>query len=117
MTTERDPQPILDEPTKQAVAELQTTIRLRYPSATFELSQAPEDPNSIHLITTVDVDDPDEVGDLVLDRVLDLNVSRGIPLHVNPVRTPERIAADKHQRQSSRRRPLPSLSKFGLLRQ
>jgi hypothetical protein len=117
MNTERDQQFILDEPTQQAVAELQATISQSYPSASFEIARSAEDPNSIHLITTVDIDDPDEVGDLVLDRILDLNVTHGIPLHVIPVRTPERIAADKHQRQTAKRRPLPSLSKFGLLRQ
>jgi hypothetical protein len=89
------------------VAELQATIRQRYPSATFELSQAADDPKAVHLVTTVDIDDPDEVGDLVLDRVLDLNVTQGIPLHVIPVRTPERIAAAKQQARQGRRRFQP----------
>ena len=107
----------LDQRTRQAVTELDGTIRQHYPSAAFDLSPSPDDPRSLHLIATVDLDDPDEVGDLVLDRVLELNVTEGIPLHVIPVRTPERIAADKQSRRIGRRRLRPSLSKLGLLRQ
>lgn len=117
MRREQESQPlVLDERTQRAVAELEDTIRERYPTAAFELSPSPDDPRSIHLTAIVDVDDPDEVGDLVLDRVVDLNVEEGIPVHVIPVRTPERIAADKRQRQIGRRRSRPLLSKLGLLR-
>lgn len=115
MNSEHEQALMLDEKTQKAVAELEGTIRQRYPTAVFALSRSPEDPRSIHLTTIVDVDDPDEVGDLVIDRVIDLNVEEGIPVHVIPVRTPERISAEKRRRKGRRRfRPL-LLSKLGLL--
>lgn len=83
----------LDERTRQAIQELQSTIIERYPSTTFEIVPASDDPESIHVIATADVDDPDEVGDLVLDRVVSLIADEGIYVHVIPVRTPERIQA------------------------
>jgi hypothetical protein len=117
MSQEQEQPPELDARAHQAIAELEQTIRQRYPAAAFELSPSPEDPRSIHLIAIVDVDDPDEVGDLVLDRVLDLSVEEGIPVHVIPVRPTERIAAEKQrQRGLTRRRVRPFLSKHGLLR-
>lgn len=103
----------LDERTRQAIDELQCTITARYPSATFEVVPSPDDPSSIHLLTTADVDDPDEVGDLVLERVISLLVDEGIPVHVIPLRTPERIqaalATDRH-RSNPRHMTLASLS-------
>lgn len=84
----------LDARTRQAVEELQGTIGARYPAATFEVVRAADDPTSIHLIASVDVEDPDEVGDLVLDRVVQLQVDEHIPVHVIPIRTPERIQAE-----------------------
>jgi hypothetical protein len=88
----------LDERTQRAVQELEETIRLRYPTATFELACGVDDPASIHLITTVDVDDPDEVGDLVIDRVVELQVDEAIPLHVIPVRPLGRVLAELKKR-------------------
>jgi hypothetical protein len=80
----------LDERTRQAIAELQSAITARYPMTSFEIERGPEDPASIHLLAVADVDDPDEVGDLVVERVVALQVDDGIPLHVIPLRTPER---------------------------
>jgi len=101
----------LDQRTQNAITELQNTISSKYPTATFEVERAAEDPAIIHLVTTVDVDDPDEVGDLVLDRVLDLVAEERIPVHVIPVRTPERIRAaleaQARTQHPSRRRSIP----------
>lgn len=83
----------LDERTQQAIAELEHTIAAQFPTTTFVLSRSPEDPASIHLLAIADVDDPDEVGDLVVERVVALHVDEGIPLHVIPLRTPERVRA------------------------
>src|SRR6266849_4702870 len=87
----------LDQRTQNAITELQNTISSKYPTATFEVERA--------------VDDPDEVGDLVLDRVLDLVAEERIPVHVIPVRTPERIRAaleaQARTQHPSRRRSLP----------
>ncbi len=83
----------LDERTRRAIQEVQGLIAARYPTTTFELARAIDDPRSIHLLAVADVDDPDEVGDLVVDRVIALQVDEGIPLHVIPLRTPERVQA------------------------
>jgi len=42
---------------------------------------------------TVDVDDPDEVVDLVIDRMLALQIDVGLSVHLIPIRTPERTAS------------------------
>jgi len=74
-----------------AVRELQDMIKSQFPTTTFELAQSPDDPDSLHLLAISDVDDPDEVGDLVVERVVALQVEEGISLHVIPLRTPARI--------------------------
>ena len=94
----------LDERTRQAIEELQTAITARYPTTTFELARSPDDADSLLLLATADVDDPDEVGDLVLDRVVELIAEESIYVHVIPLRTPERIeAALEAERRSGRR--------------
>jgi hypothetical protein len=47
----------------------------------------------VHLTTIVDLDDPDEVLDLVINRMMELQVEDKLPVYVIPVRTPERVAA------------------------
>jgi hypothetical protein len=88
----RDSTSGLDARSQRAVAELRNAISHRYPAAAFEVSRAPDDPQSIHLIVTVDVDDPDEVGDLVIDRVVEMQAEEGIPIHVIPVRPSRRVS-------------------------
>lgn len=81
----------LDERTRRAVAELQGAIAARYPTTIFELARSPDDAVSLHLLAIADVDGSDEVGDLIVDRVVALQVEEGIPLHVIPLRTPARV--------------------------
>jgi hypothetical protein len=76
---------------REAVAELQGMIRQRYPSATFEVESG-EDPEGIYIWTTVDIEDLDEVLDLVVDRLLELQVEERLPVHVIPIRPPEPVA-------------------------
>ena len=76
-----------------ALDELRNTIRARYPEATFEVARGDDEPSHVHLWTMVDLDDPDEVVDLVNDRVLELQLEDGLPVFVIPVRGPARVAA------------------------
>jgi hypothetical protein len=46
-----------------------------------------------HITIVVELDDRDEVTDLVMDRILELQLEQGIPLYVIPIRTPQRVAA------------------------
>jgi hypothetical protein len=99
----------LDPRIRDALGELKGMILQRYPEATFEVSRGDDEPESIHLTTTVDVDDPDEVMDLVVDRLLELQVEEGLPVHVIPIRPVERVLAEMELR-----RRHPSLPKADL---
>lgn len=46
-----------------ALDELRNTIAERYPTASFAISRDEEEPENVHLMTTVALDDPDEVLD------------------------------------------------------
>jgi hypothetical protein len=88
-------------------------IASRYPTTTFELARAADDPRSIHLLAVVDVDDPDEVGDLVVDRVVAFHVDDGIPLHAIPLRTLERVQGALDVDRGVRWRPARSVRLLG----
>ena len=100
----------LDPRVHNALDELRGVIAERYPSASFEVTRDVEEPENIDLLTTVDVDDPDEVLDLVIDRLVDLQVEERIPVHVVPIRTPERILAELRAEPRSRHRLHRSVS-------
>ncbi|HTE84546.1 MAG TPA: hypothetical protein VK821_07420 [Dehalococcoidia bacterium] len=71
---------------RQAVSELKRLLAKQYPEATFRVGRSPEDAAIVHLITVVDVPDTTQVVDLVLDRVLQLQVEEKLPIHVIPMR-------------------------------
>ena len=77
---------------QQAVTQLEELIRARYPTASFALRVGIDDPEATYITATVDVEDPDDVIDLVLDRLLELQLDEHIPIYVLPVHTPERVA-------------------------
>ncbi|MGI8967593.1 MAG: hypothetical protein ACR2GA_00610 [Chloroflexota bacterium] len=64
-----------------------------YPEASFAISPGEDDPKITHSNAMVNIDDPDEVVDLVIDRMLALQIDEGTPVHPIPIRTPERTAA------------------------
>jgi hypothetical protein len=116
MNIEQEQPLALDDRMRQAVLELENTIRRKFPHAAFEVSRAADNPGAVHLIASVDVDDTDEVLDTVIDRVVELQVEEQIPLHVIPVRTTERIAAaGQATRRGRGRRKIPLLSRFPFL--
>lgn len=67
---------------REAAEELKGVIRARYPDAQFRLSRDPNQQRSWLLWTTVDVDDPEEVSNLVVDREVEMLAEEHIPLHV-----------------------------------
>lgn len=81
-----------------AVAELQSMIVARYPEATFAVWQG-EDPVGTYITATVDVADPDEVTDLIIERLIALQVEDELPVYVIPVRPIARIQAARRQRE------------------
>ena len=70
---------------KEAAEELKGLVRAKYPDAEFRLSRAGNDRYIWHLWTTVDIDDPEEVKALTLDRELDMQDEEHIPLYVIPM--------------------------------
>lgn len=76
---------------KEAAEELKSLIRARYPDAEFTLVRSTDDRRSWNLWTRVNVEDPDEVGDLVIDREIDMLVEEHIPIHVIPTRSHARF--------------------------
>ena len=94
-----------------AVSELRQLIERHYPGATFRLSGG-DDPEGVWLIVTVDVDDPDVVVDLVIDRLLTLQINDRLPLYVLPVRSSSRLADMYAQldRRMGKSAPTPALS-------
>jgi len=78
----------------QAIDELKTLIKTHYPDAQFEVERAADEPEAILLVTTVDIDTTEDILDLVIDRVIDLQVEDRIPIHVIPLRPIKRVIAD-----------------------
>lgn len=77
----------------RAIIELQSIIRRTYPEASFEVEYGHDDPEAIHLVATVDIDNTDDVYDLVADRLLELQIDEDLPLFVIPIRTQARTRA------------------------
>jgi hypothetical protein len=74
-----------------ALSELRAMIQKRYPAALFSVSYG-EDPDGVYLTTTVDVEDTDSIVDLVIDRLLTMQVEESLPLYVIPRRPSTQIA-------------------------
>lgn len=87
-----DPELLIDSNprVKKAIDELKMMIHERYPTATFAATKG-DDPTGMYLTATVDLEDPDEVMDLVIDRLLELQVDEELPIHVLPVRPWKRV--------------------------
>jgi len=80
------------EPVRRAVSELTGLIHQHFPTATFQVRRGVEDPEETFITTTVDIEDPDEVLEPIMDRMLALQLDEEVPVYVVPVHTPERIA-------------------------
>ncbi|MBI2876406.1 MAG: hypothetical protein HYY20_05955 [Candidatus Tectomicrobia bacterium] len=80
---------------QSALAELQGIIQQRYPTATFHVS-CRDDPEGVYLTAVVDIEDTDVIVDLVIDRLLDLQIEEELPVYVIPVRPLNGVAAFRH---------------------
>jgi hypothetical protein len=80
---------------ERAIAELQDMIRERWPTSAFSVSPG-DDPKGMYLDAVVDIDDTDEVMDVIVDRLLELQVEERLPVYVVLTRTLERIAGAMH---------------------
>jgi len=87
-----------DDRVEAALDELRRMILKQYPGTAFEVERDQDEPENIHLTAIVDVDDTSEVLDLVIDRIVEIQVSERLPIHVIPIRTPERVLAARGER-------------------
>jgi hypothetical protein len=88
MSAQRSPD--MDPRIRTAIIELQDLIRDKYPSAAFQVSRG-EDPEGFYLKATVDVEDTDEVVDIVIDRLLEMEIDEELPVYFVPLRPVERV--------------------------
>jgi hypothetical protein len=94
---------------QQAIAELEALIRADYPAASFQVGVG-EDPEGVYLTAMVDVADTDAVMDVVIDRLLALQIDEGLPIYVIPIEPPERALEAIRQRQTKWEHHLGSTS-------
>lgn len=80
-----------------ALAELRGLILQRFPTATFTVSRR-EDPEGIYLTPIVDVEDLDEVTNIVLSRMVDMQVDEGLPVYVVPDWPTERLREHRRRK-------------------
>jgi hypothetical protein len=93
-----------DDPVIQAsVEELRGVISKHFPTAQFQVYEG-DDPHGIYLEATVDLEDTDEVMDVIVDRLVEMDVE-GIPVYVSLLRTAEREQAVRRQLQEQRLHP------------
>ena len=94
---------------RQALVELRAMVREQWPEASFEVSRG-EDPEGIYLDATVDIDDTDEVIDVVIDRLLELQVEEGLPIYVIAGRPLEQVLAYPRSERTAKRELVGSTS-------
>jgi len=85
---------------EDAVHELKRLITARFPQAVFVVEEGC-DPEGIYLVTTVDIADTDEVMDVIGDRLVELQVTEGLPVYVTPLRPIERVIAQLREREAA----------------
>jgi hypothetical protein len=85
---------------EEAVHELQRLITVRFPQASFVVEEGC-DPEGIYLVTTVDIADTDEVMDVIGDRLVELQVTEGLPVYVTPLRPIKHVVAQLRERETT----------------
>lgn len=96
------------------MAELQALITAHYSTRIFTVGPGGDNPEGIHLTARADLDDPDAVLVLVIERVLELPIQEHLPSHVVPVRSEPRVEQLVKQRQTDLAPtfPLPDRSRI-----
>jgi hypothetical protein len=84
---------VADPRIASALNELAELVRRSYPDAEFQVAPADDAPEVVHLIARVDVEDPEDVARLVMDRMLEMQIEEGLPIFLIPLRSQARIAA------------------------
>lgn len=77
----------------EAIADMERLILQHYPAATFRVENGIDEPEAIHLVAIIDFEDTFDVLDLVSETMMEIQIERGIPLFVIPMRPHERTLA------------------------
>ena len=72
----------------RALNELADLVRGEYPEATFTVVPAEDDAAIIHLVARVDVEDPEDVANLIMDRMLEMQIEEELPIYFIPLEPP-----------------------------
>ena len=84
----------IDEPPmRNAIAEIKALVRSKYPDAAFEVFPS-SNVGGVYMRIIVDIDDPDDVTALIIDRVADLQIEDELPLYPVTVRPTRRVIAE-----------------------
>lgn len=76
----------INEPRMQdAIAEIKALVVSRYPDATFEAFPS-ANVNGVYLRMIVDIEEPGDVSDLVLARVVEMQLDEELPIYPIPER-------------------------------
>lgn len=78
---------------KAAIVDLKATIRQHHPGVVFRIAANPDDPEIVELVAIVDLEDPDQVLDVVIDRQMQIQIHDELPIFVVTERSGERVAA------------------------
>jgi len=82
-----------DSMIESALTELRGMISSRYPDARFNTRHG-DDPVGVYLRAEVDVENLIDVVDIVLDRLVEMQVDDGLPIELVPVRPIHREIAN-----------------------
>lgn len=98
----RRKRPSLKDPRlRAAIAELKAMLLERFPDTTFTVQKG-YDPEGLYLIPVVDTDDSFEVTDVIIDRLIEMQVDEDLAVYVMPVRPMEREMENLRRRQSEK---------------
>ncbi len=70
---------------QEILVEFEDLIGKAYPEASFDVEVGGE-PDGVYLIVTVDLEDTEEVLDVVMDRILEVQIEERLPVYVLPLR-------------------------------
>ena len=88
--------------------EFQRLIAERYPEATFAVEVGGE-PDGVYLMVTVDLEDTEEVLDVIIERLLEVQIDELLPVYVIPIR-PEDSVFTRQERMRQPTTPETSLA-------
>ncbi len=88
---------INEPPMQHAIAEIEALVRSRYPDAAFEVFPS-SNVAGVYMRIIVDIDEPDDVTALIIDRVADMQIDDELPLYPVTVRPSRRRYADPDAR-------------------